>query len=359
MKKLLAILLATMMVFSIAACGDKNKQGTNDDEKYKDKTVVVDSVTIGTDTFRFENVDSETVIVAGFSTTNDRAHEVTIPAYLMVPGNEREQEPDKYLRVVGVGKEAFGTKSSVKSIVFPTEAAYKEHDADFDISKHSFIIGDYAFRECVALETLSLPAYVTEIGKGAFSSCSSLSTITFEAGSRLAEIKEGAFMSCASLLSLNIPASVKEIGKGAFFECTKLASLVINEGTILIGAHAFQRCRALADIQLPASIGIYKDSAYINSRYPDASKTTDDPSKRLDPIGEDAFALCDALYEEGWHYVGVKPEWPDDVDETDIEKVEAFLNSDEGKTYQDALEAYEAVMEYRGSLGLRPANKAN
>ena len=115
MKKLLAILLAAMMVFSIVACGDKEKQDTNDDEKYKDTTVVVDSATYGSDTFYFENVDSETVIVSKFSTTNDKAHTVTIPAYLLVPGNEREQEPDKYLRVVGVGKEAFQTTSSIKT----------------------------------------------------------------------------------------------------------------------------------------------------------------------------------------------------------------------------------------------------
>ena len=358
MKKLLAILLATMMVFSIVACGNKDKQGTNDDEKYKDTTVVVDSVTIGADTFRFENVDSETVVVAEFSTTNDRAHEVKIPAYLLVPGNEREQEPDKYLRVVGIGKEAFGTKSSVKSIVFPDEAAYKEHDASFDISKHSFIIGDYAFRECVALETLNLPAYVTEIGKGAFASCSSLKTINFEQGSRLQTIKGSAFMDCVSLQSLNTPASLKEIGEGAFMDCTKLASLVINEGTLVIGAHAFQRCRSLANIELPASIGIYKDSEYINSRYPDASKTSDDPTKRLDPIGKDAFGLCDALYEEGWNYAGsapVAPEVPDGVDPNS----EEYLNSDAYQTYIDALEAYNAVETYRRDLGLRPADKAN
>ncbi len=104
MKKLLAILLAGLMVLSIAACSNKEKDKENDDEKYRDNTVIVDSLTEGTDTFRFENVDSETVIIAEFSTTLDKAHEVKIPAYLMVPGNEREQEPDKYLRVVGVGK---------------------------------------------------------------------------------------------------------------------------------------------------------------------------------------------------------------------------------------------------------------
>ena len=358
MKKLLAILLATMMAFSIVACGNKDKQGTNDDAKYKDNTVVVDSVTIGTDTFRFENVDSETVIIAKFSTTNDKAHEVKLPAYLMVPGNEREQEPDKYLRVVGIGKEAFGTKSSVKTIVFPDEAAYKEHDANFDISKHSFVIGDYAFRECVALEALNLPAYVTEIGKGAFANCSSLKTISFEQGSRLSVIKGSAFMDCVSLQSLITPASLREIGTGAFMDCTTLASLVINEGAVVIGAHAFQRCRSLAYIELPASIGIYKDCAYINSNYPNASKTSDDPTERLDPIGKDAFGLCDALYKEGWHYAGVAPVAPEVPEGVDPNS-EEYLNSDAYQTYIDALEAYEAVENYRSELGLRSADEAN
>ena len=254
MKKLLAILLAALMALTVVACGKKEDKKDNDDEKYRDKTVIVDSVTIGTDTFRFENVDSETVRIVEFSTTIDKAHQVKLPAYLMVPGNEREQEPDKYLRVVGIGKEAFGTKSSISSIVFPTEADYKEHDANFDMSKHSFVIGDYAFRDCVALTTLNLPAYVTEIGQGAFNNCSSLQTITFENGSRLEQIKDGAFVDCISLQAIDTPASVKHIGSHAFFQCFALESVIINEGTLTIGAQAFQDCKALAEVKLPASL---------------------------------------------------------------------------------------------------------
>ena len=372
MKKLLAILLAGMMVFSVVACGDKEKQDTNDDEKYRDTTVIVDSVTVGSDTFYFENFDSTRVIVSGFSTTNDKAHEVTIPAYLKVPGNEREKEPDQYLRVVGIGKEAFGTKSSIKSLVFPTEAAYEEHDYNdkFDINTHSFVIGDYAFRECVALESLSIPAYVTEIGVGAFTDCSSLKTITFEEGSRLVEIKGSAFMDCVSLQSVTIPASVQAIGTGAFFECKALTSVVINEGTLLIGAYAFQKCSALAEVQLPASLGIYKDSAFINSKYPGYSKTSEDPTKRLDPIGEYAFGLCDALYQEGWHYAGVHPgeapvapTAPENVDK-ESEEYKAYeaalaMYEEALATYTDALEAYMAVKDYEANMGLKSADNAN
>ena len=280
MKKLLAILLAGLMVLSIAACSNKEKDKENDDEKYRDTTVIVDSLTEGTDTFRFENVDSETVIIAEFSTTLDKAHEVKIPAYLMVPGNEREQEPDKYLRVVGVGKEAFLKSSSISALVFPTEADYKEHDANFDMSEHSFVIGDYAFRECVALQSLTLPAYVTEIGVGAFYGCVALNTLTFAEGSRLAQVKDYAFMNCIALQNVVFPTTLQSIGAAAFFECVGLESVIINEGTLTVGAQAFQKCAVLAEVKLPAS---------------------------LESIGKYAFHTCASLYKEGLTYAGNSP----------------------------------------------------
>lgn len=280
MKKFLAILLAGLMVLSIAACSNKEKDKENDDEKYRDTTVIVDSLTEGTDTFRFENVDSETVIIAEFSTTLDKAHEVKIPAYLMVPGNEREQEPDKYLRVVGVGKEAFLNSSSISALVFPTEDDYKAHDANFDMSKHSFVIGDYAFRECVALQNLALPAYVTEIGVGAFYGCVALNTLTFAEGSRLAQVKDYAFMNCIALQNVVFPTTLQSIGAAAFFECVGLESVTINEGTLTVGAQAFQKCAVLAEVKLPAS---------------------------LESIGKYAFHTCESLYKEGLTYAGNSP----------------------------------------------------
>ena len=283
MKKLLAILLTVVMLFSVVACADKNQQDKNDDDKYRDNTVIVDSTTVGTDTFHFTNVDSETVIIDKFTTTLDKAHEVKLPAYLFVPGNEIEKEPDKYLRVVGVGKEAFLNSSSISSLVFPTEADYKEHDANFDISTHSFVIGDYAFRECVALQSLTLPAYVTEVGVGAFFGCVALGTLNFETGSRLSVIKDWAFMDCTALVTVEFPATVQSIGVAAFFECLSLETVIINEGTLTIGAQAFENCEALAQLRLPAS---------------------------LESIGKYAFQCADpendgrALYKDGLIYSG-------------------------------------------------------
>ncbi len=250
MKKLLAILLAIVMMLAVVACDDKGDKNNNDDDQYKDKTVIKDSETSadGVDTFYYENVDSETVIIVGFSTTNDKKHPVTIPAYFVNNGGE---EP---LRVVGIGKEAFNCSSSVQTLIFPTEEDYRKVDANFDMSKHSFTIADYALRECVALESLTIPAYVTEIGPRAFYGCVVLKTLTFAADSGLKTLADGAFMMCSALEGIEIPASVREIGANAFYGCDALESVVINEGTVAIGAQAFEDCVALAEVKLPTTL---------------------------------------------------------------------------------------------------------
>ena len=277
MKKLLTLLLAALMIVTMVACSDKDKKDDKDSDnsKYQNKTIEDSEDTYGSDTFYFENVDSETVIITKFVTTDDTAHTVTIPAYFEKEIGEGE-EP-QYLRVVGIGKKAFSNSSSISALVFPTEANYLERDAAFDMSTHYFMIGDYAFSDCVALKEINLPAYVTEIGVGAFVKCSTLQTITFEEGSRLAEVKANAFCDCIALTAIDFPASVQSIGNNAFFECVALESVIINEGTTLIGDNAFQNCVALATLKLPTTLA---------------------------SIGKYAFHGSQALYEDGLEYAG-------------------------------------------------------
>ena len=187
MKKLLALFLILVMAVSMFACSNDKGEETNDDDQYLDNTVVKTFETIGDDTFYFDSVDSETVVITNFASTVDAAHAIKIPAYL--DGK----------RVVGIAQEAFCYKSSVQSLTFPTaqeliDGAAAVEDADFDIDEYTFTIADYAFRDCVSLKTLSLPAYVSEIGSGAFYGCSSLEALVFENGIKITEIKMASFM---------------------------------------------------------------------------------------------------------------------------------------------------------------------
>ncbi len=263
MKKLLALLLVLVMALSMFACSKEQNEETNDDDQYRDNTVIKTSETIGSDTFYFEQEDSETVFITNFASSVDAAHAVKIPAYL--DGK----------RVVGIAQEAFCYKSSVLSITFPTEkelvdGAVAVGDEDFAFANYTFKIADYAFRDCVSLKSLTLPAYVTEIGVGAFYGCSSLETLAFEEGIQIDEIKMASFMDCVSLTAVELPATVVTVGEAAFYGCSALASVKVNEGTSMILKQAFQNCTALATVELPASlvsVGTYvfhgSDALYI------------------------------------------------------------------------------------------------
>lgn len=85
-------------------------------------------------------------------------------------------------------------------------------------------IGDYAFRYCYNLTSLTLPESVTSIGICAFRYCSSLASIELSNG--ITVIPECAFKGCSSLQSIILPMSLVEIGKDAFFE-TNLESVTI------------------------------------------------------------------------------------------------------------------------------------
>ena len=65
------------------------------------------------------------------------------------------------------------------------------------------------------------------------------------AGCEVTSISWGAFSNCSSLTSINIPNSVTSIGKQAFSYCSSLTSINIPSSVTSIGTFAFSGCSAL------------------------------------------------------------------------------------------------------------------
>ena len=102
------------------------------------------------------------------------------------------------------------------------------------------IIGNYAFFNCSALTSISIPSSVTSIGESAFVGCSGLTSVSIP--SSVTSIGESAFEGCSGLTSVSIPGSVTSIGKSAFWGCSGLTSVSIPGSVTSIANSAFRGC---------------------------------------------------------------------------------------------------------------------
>ena len=149
-------------------------------------------------------------------------------------------------------------------------------------------IGNYAFRDCTNLTSVTIPNSVIWIGGLAFFACTNLTSVTI--GNNLTLIGNQAFDYCSSLTSITvsennqtykdidgnlytkdgktltryapgktaktftIPDSVTSIGQSAFSHCSSLSSVTIPDSVTVIGDSAFYYCRSLTSVIIPDSV---------------------------------------------------------------------------------------------------------
>ena len=152
-------------------------------------------------------------------------------------------------------------------------------------------IGDYAFRYCADIKTVTIPSSVTSIGGGAFRGCSNLMSVTFGENSQLTRIGSSAFWYCSSLTSIEIPASVTSIGHSAFWGCSSLTSIEISSGVTSIGHSAFWGCSSLTSIEISSGVTSIGHSAFEGC----SSLTSIEIPSSVTSIGPYAFAYCSSL----------------------------------------------------------------
>jgi surface protein len=186
-------------------------------------------ITIGTNAFQYTNVLAKVFIKNGQEiggTAHSTGSSYTLPGSSSVPFKSYE--------IAGSGVFGSGDYSTADS---PPYAVLTNTSTGWTS------IGDNAFQSNTTITYIEIPATVTAIGSQAFTNCSSLTSVTFAAGSLLETIGANAFSSCGAITSITIPASVTTIGNNVFDQCSSLASVTFASGIQLatIGDYVSKR----------------------------------------------------------------------------------------------------------------------
>ncbi len=116
------------------------------------------------------------------------------------------------------------------------------------------------FMGCAALESLTLPEWVSNIPDEAFVGCASLPSISVPAA--VTNIGASAFAGLSQFTSFSFPTGLVAIGESAFAGCSGIGSLSMPEGLRRIGARAFEGLSLLARADIPATVCEIGDGAF-------------------------------------------------------------------------------------------------
>lgn len=155
-------------------------------------------------------------------------------------------DPSGQLQVQSIGDYAFRGCSSLKTITIPTSV---------------YEMGREVFYGCTSLESISISAGVSKIGSKMFAGCPNLKSVVVEDGNKKYDSRENcnAIVETATNILVcgtensTIPSTVTTIGGSAFAE-TGLKSLVVPEGVTSIESSAFEGCENLESVVLPNSL---------------------------------------------------------------------------------------------------------
>lgn len=147
--------------------------------------------------------------------------------------------------------------TTIGSYVF----SYSENMA-IDISQTQIVtIPAYAFADCSALHTITLPETVLYIEAYAFTNCNNLSTVTF-LGDKLLKLGEGAFKDSPTLHYITIPDGITNIENETFSGCGNLGEVVLPDSVTTIGDEAFKDCVTIHTFVIPPNVEYISNSSF-------------------------------------------------------------------------------------------------
>ncbi len=173
-------------------------------------------------------------------------------------------------------------------------------------------IGPYAFSSS-GIKNIHIGENVVWIDTAAFSSCRSLTSLTFAENSKLVYIGPQAFRYCTVIESVEIPDSVAIIDNYAFAGCSSLTNAYVSAGLELMGAYVFSNDLILAKVEFGYGAKMVGDYCFFTPYgstgfyYQQYLRDVTIP-ETVEYIGEYAFAgntVLSSLDIRGVEYIGL------------------------------------------------------
>jgi hypothetical protein len=269
-------------------------------------------------------------------------------------GGNNSQKPDDAVtyEVTGIADDAFSGNIGITKVTMSgginadgkaygirsigERAFFACHDlADITIASTTTSIGDYAFSDCVSLNTIkvldgnqrykvvdgalyyytagagtglytllqyplaktekeykvpdAVSMTLTDIGKGAFWGSESLETITLP--DTVNTVGDNAFTACRKLKTVTLPSGLKTIGTEAFRGDALLDNVTLPDGVTVINNGTFQGCESLKTLKLSDELKIIGNRAFQGCK----ALTEFTVPASVTTLGDSAFAQCEAL----------------------------------------------------------------
>ena len=165
-----------------------------------------------------------------------------------------------------LGNSAFSQSTALESISIPDSTTYVGTNAFYGCTSLTTVnwpantttVSNNTFEGCSSLVDFKIPDYVTSIGIYSFAHTGIIDS-PFSVNSNCTYINKWAFAYCSNLQNINIPRNAtfntteSSEGVGLFQSCTSLTEVNFHPNTIdtLYPSHMFSGCSALKEIQLP------------------------------------------------------------------------------------------------------------